>query len=102
MPNFRTEVPHQLGKDAATERMSEFLDRVSRHYQDHVGDLKGEWNENVLDFAFTISGFKIGGTLTVEEEVVVLEGQLPFAAVPFRGKIEGGIAEELRKALAHS
>jgi len=100
MPAFSTEVPHPLSQDEATERLKEFLERVAERYKDQVSQLSGEWQENVLNFNLTTYGFTVSGTLTVEEKVARLQGQLPFAAVPFRGKIEHGIAQELEKALA--
>jgi hypothetical protein len=38
--------------------------------------------------------------LTVTQVRVRVEGQLPFAALPFRGRIQNSIADELRRALA--
>ena len=99
MASFRTEVSHQLGKEPATDRLKTFLDQVGERYKDQVSHLDGEWNDNVLTFALTTFGFKIDGVLTVEEEVATLEGKLPFAALAFRGKIEGGIAKEFERAL---
>ncbi len=100
MPSFKTEVPHQLGKEKAVERLSSFLDGVAEKYKDQVSKMDGTWSENVLDFSLTTFGFTITGTLTVEDEVARLDGKLPFAAVAFRGKIQKGIASELERALA--
>ncbi|HJN12681.1 MAG: polyhydroxyalkanoic acid system family protein [Pirellulaceae bacterium] len=100
MPSFKTEVPHQLGKEKAIEKLSSFLDDVAEKYKDQVSKLDGDWSDNVLDFSLTTYGFSITGKLTVDEEVARLDGQLPFAAVAFRGKIEKGIASELERALS--
>jgi len=100
MPAFHTEVPHSLGKQEATERLKKFIDLVREHYKNQVSQIDGAWNENELNFSLTTFGFKITGDLTVEEERAVLDGQLPFAAVAFRGKIEQGIKAELEKALS--
>ncbi len=100
MPAFRTEVPHTYGKEEATEKLTAFIDKVREHYKDQVSAIDGAWKENKLDFSLTTFGFTISGALTVEDKIAVLEGQLPFAAVAFRGKIEQGIKAELEKALA--
>ena len=100
MPGFRTEVPHTLSKDDATEKLKAFIDRVRERYKDQVSAIDGSWEENKLDFSLTTYGFTISGVLTVEDKIAVLEGKLPFAAVAFRGKIEQGIKSELEKALA--
>lgn len=100
MPAFHTEVPHSLGKEQATEKLKKFLEQVSERYKDQVSAIGGEWEENKLKFSLTTFGFTISGDLTVEEEVAVLDGQLPFAAMAFKGKVEQGIKAELEKALA--
>jgi hypothetical protein len=97
MPNFNLDVPHSLGRDAAIERLKTFMDKV-RH-RDDVSDLEETWNENVQSFSFKTYGFKIEGAATVEEDRVKLDGKLPLAAAPFRGKIEGSIREGLEKTL---
>jgi hypothetical protein len=99
MPGFRTEVRHPLGREAAAERLKSFLDQVAQRYKEQVSSLEGDWTDNVLAFTLTTYGFKIPGTLTVEDDVAVIEGQLPFAAVAFRGKIESSIKSALEKAL---
>ncbi len=100
MPGFRTEVPHPLSKDDATEKLKVFLDQVRERYKDQVSAIEGDWADNKLDFSLTTFGFTIKGLLTVEDKNAVLEGQLPFAALAFKGKIEQGIKSELEKALA--
>ena len=100
MPSFKTEVPHQLGKDEAVARLHTFLDGVAEKYKDQVSKLEGNWSDNVLDFSLTTFGFSITGTLTVDENVARLDGKLPFAALAFRGKIEKGISSELERALS--
>ena len=99
MPAFKTEVPHALGKEEATQRLKDFLDRIAEHYKDQISHLEGEWDDNVLTFSLTTYGFTITGKLTVEEDGARVEGQLPLAAVAFRGRIEQSIADELRQEL---
>ena len=100
MPQFRTEISHELGQAQATEKLKSFLDQVRHRYRDQVSELKGEWSGSVLNFALTTFGFTVDGVLTVEETVARLEGNVPFAAAMFRSKIESSIASELKKALS--
>jgi Putative polyhydroxyalkanoic acid system protein (PHA_gran_rgn) len=99
MPAFGTEVPHSLGKEAATARLKSFIDQVRDRFKDKVSAIDGSWNENKLDFSLTTFGITVTGDLTVEEVKVVLAGQLPFAAFAFKGKIEQDIKNALEKAL---
>lgn len=100
MPSFSTEVAHDLGREAATDRLKLFLDKVRERYKDQVASLSGEWQGSVLNFSLTTYGINVSGTLTVEDRVARLEGTLPFAAMPFRGKIQESIASELQRELA--
>ncbi|MCA9161431.1 MAG: polyhydroxyalkanoic acid system family protein [Pirellulaceae bacterium] len=100
MPGFSTQVPHNLGRESATERLKGFVQIIQQRYQDQVKDLQGEWNDNVLDVSFSTYGFKIKANVVVEDDSVKLNGELPFTAMAFRGKIEQSIKGELEKALA--
>ena len=102
MPGFKTEVPHQLDRETATERLKTFLEKVRQQYQGQVSNLQESWNEDTLTFAFSTYGFKISGTLTVAAGAVLLGGRLPLAAMMFKGKIEQTIRDELAKVLATS
>jgi hypothetical protein len=99
MPSFRTEVPHNLGREQATVRLKSFLDEVRERFKDQVSHLDGSWEDHQLSFSLTTYGFDVSGQLTVEEECARLEGKLPLAAAMFKGKIEKSIAAELEREL---
>ena len=99
MPAFNIDVPHSLGQEAAVEKLKSFLGNVQEKFKDQISAIDGEWTDNVLEFNFTTYGFSISGTMTVEEEVARMEGQLPFAAVAFRGTIQDSIRKEIEKTL---
>jgi hypothetical protein len=100
MPAFQVNVPHGLGKEQALERLKAFLEKVAERYKDQVSKMEGNWVEDVLTFAMTTYGFTISGTLTVSDATAQIVGQLPFAALPFKGKIEKSIADALSKQLS--
>jgi hypothetical protein len=99
MPSFSFEVPHQMGKEAAKTRLEGFLDRIGQQYQGQISGLDGKWIDNRLEFSFSTFGIKISGSMTVEDDRVVFQGDLPFSAMVFKGKISSGIQEALQKAL---
>ena len=100
MPGFNTEVPHQLGKEPAKERLKGFLDNVRTQYKDQVSNLQESWEGDTLKYSFKTYGFTISGDLLVQEDVIQMTGKLPIAAMAFRGKIEQSIRSELEKLLA--
>jgi hypothetical protein len=100
MPGFETEVPHELGQDAALVKLKGFLDQVKERFAKEISDVEGTWSDNVLSYELTTYGIKIDGTLTVEEDLVKMQGNLPFAAMIFKGKISDSIRAALEKAIA--
>jgi ABC-type sulfate transport system substrate-binding protein len=100
MSGFNVSVPHAIGREAALARVQRFLDDVRQNYAAHVSDVRGQWNENRLDFGFSATGLPVQGPLVVEDHAVHVSGPLPLAAMFFRGKIEQTIRHELEKLLA--
>jgi hypothetical protein len=100
MPSLKLSFPHQLGQEEAVARLHNLLARVKNKYQDQVSDLKEQWNDNTLTFGFSTYGFKIAGDVIVLPSEVQLDGQIPFAAMMFKGKIETAIRDQLAKELA--
>jgi hypothetical protein len=99
MPGFKTQVPHALPRDEAAEKLRAFVENVRREHGEKVQNLRGQWQETTLEFAFTAYGMAIEGSMFVEEAHVRVEGTLPFAAALFRGQIEQTIRGELVKIL---
>ena len=77
-----------------------FLETMEKKYKDQISDMDGSWSDNILNFSFNTFGIKIDGKMTVAEDNVQMDGELPFAAMMFKGKIASGIQEALEKALA--
>jgi len=101
MPSFNSDIPHELGKDQAIGRLKKFTELIRAKFKDQVSNLEESWSDDdTLNFSFKSFGFKLGGKITVEEEIVKLTGDLPFAAIAFKGKIENEFREQLSKALA--
>ncbi len=99
MPSFSTEVPHSLGQQAAREKLESFLDTLREKYKDQVSGLEGEWQDDVLTYKLTTFGITIKGRISVESDKVRVDGDIPFAALMFKGKIVDGIKDALTQAL---
>lgn len=100
MPAFSAEVAHEMGRDAAQERLKGFSDNLREAYKDQVKDIEESWaDDGNFNFSFKTFGMTIKGTITIDDDRVKVDGSLPFAAVAFRGKIEQEIRAQLEKAL---
>jgi len=99
MPGFGVKVPHPLGKDVAIERLRNFAEDIHQRHPDRVQNVRQSWEENHLIFSFATSGMSISGRVVVEDRLALVEGQLPFAALIFRGRIEQEIRSQLKELL---
>ncbi len=100
MPSFSTEVPHTLGQSTAQGKLAKFVDQMIEQYQDQISHADGVWEGNILKYTLTTFGMKIDGKLTVTDNKVTADGNLPFAALILRGKIVEGVRDALEAALA--
>jgi hypothetical protein len=100
MPGFSTEIDHSLGQAEATNRLKDFVERARERFGDQVSAMDGRWTDSVLDFSLTVMGMNVKGKMQVEENRVHVAGNLPLVAMPFRGKVEKSIADEIRQELS--
>jgi len=96
MPRLSMQIPHALGREEATRRIKEQIPKV----QGHVTDLNEQWQDHTLTFQFNAMGFKVGGTLAVEDAAANLDLDLPLAALMVKGMIEQRVRQELGTVLA--
>jgi hypothetical protein len=93
MPKLNMKVSHRLSQDEALERIKGLLGQVKQQFADKVSDLRESWNGSNGEFSFKAMGLAVSGTLVVRGAEVELNGNLPLAAYPFKGKIESTIRE---------
>ncbi len=90
-----------MERDEAITRLRTFSDRIREKMPVDVSDIQEDWDDTGnLSFSFKAMGFKISGNMKTCGDQVQVDGNLPFAALPFRGAIENQIAEKVREAIA--
>jgi len=99
MPGLKVDIEHSLDQALATERIKGLLNNLKADYGDMIKDLNENWSENSASFSFKVMGMAVAGKLLVSSSKVSLDGQIPFAAVPFKRTIESKIREEAEKLL---
>jgi putative polyhydroxyalkanoate system protein len=100
MPKFGVRVPHSLTQTEARSRLERFAELLQQKYQDKVSDLDQSWEGDTLKFRFKSYGIQLQGGIAVNDKELDLNGELPFAAMMFKGKIESEIREQLEKIVA--
>ncbi len=99
MPKSTVKVDHQLGKDEALNRIKGLLVQAKAQYGDRITDLQESWTNDGGTFSFRAMGFKISGNLAVADRDVVIVGDYPFAAMPFKSTIEATLRERAERLL---
>lgn len=100
MPKMSVSVPHSLGGAEAKARLEKLAGKVTAKYQDQAKDVEQSWDGDTLNFSFRTMGMNFNGAFEVQEDAINAGGEIPFAAMIFKGKIEKGLREELEKLLA--
>lgn len=100
MPKLNAQVSNGLGKEKAKEKLDYMVDRMRRDYADKVQDLEGSWEQDTLSISFVAMGFKITSDVAVSETVVIVESQLPLAAMPFKGMVQTRLVTTLEQMLS--
>ena len=100
MPKMSVVVPHELSQDEALGRIQRLLTDLKGQYADRFDELQESWSGYDGQFSLRAMGFTVPGTLSVQPSRVEMRGDLPFAAAPFKGRIEQMVRERAEQLLA--
>ena len=100
MPELNVSIPHELPREEALQRVKSLLEKIKSQHEEKISRLQQEWNGDTGVFSFLVMGFAVSGTLTVKDDSVQLDSDIPLPAVLFKGKIKSIIEEEGKKLLA--
>ncbi len=100
MASFQTRFEHQQTREAVSQKLRKFSEIITRDLPTGVSDVSESWNDDgSMNFEFKAMGMPLAGTMIVGADHVLVEGKMPFAALPFRGAIESQIREKFEIAL---
>jgi hypothetical protein len=97
MPKLTVRVPHALPPAEAFAKIQPALEKTVTDFQGH--DLALEGNETSQSFTFKSMAFTIKGRAEATASDVVVEIDLPFAAMMFKDKAERAITKNVTRAL---
>lgn len=100
MPKLNIVVPHRLSEDEALGRIKGLLGELKREHAGAFTDLDETWTDTGGRFSMKAMGMSVAGELTVAPGQVVMNGDLPLAATPFKGRIEQMVRERMERLLA--
>ena len=97
MPKLTVRVPHALDPAAAFAKVKPALEKTARDFQGQ--DLQITATDTSATFSFKSLGFTIKGEAQALPTEVVVNVDLPFAAMMFKDKAEKGIRKNVAGAL---
>lgn len=100
MSKLDLEIPHQLPPQEAQERIQGMLRKLQADQKDVIRDVVEKWDGNEGEFSFTAKGFDLSGKIRVEENAVIINGQLPFALSLFKSQISRVIQDKATALLS--
>jgi Putative polyhydroxyalkanoic acid system protein (PHA_gran_rgn) len=92
-------VPHALPHGEAFLRVQGEVENLKRQYGDKIGNLRDSWNNDTYVFKGVAQGFAVSGAIRVKPSEIEIAANLPWVAMPFKGRIEAAIRERLTSLL---
>jgi hypothetical protein len=96
---IESQVAHSLGQDVATERMHQLVASLAQRFPQQVHQVQLDLREQRVHVSFAAYGYVVKWQAEINEEAVILHGQIPDAARPFRNKIEQVILARVEDTL---
>ena len=93
-------IPHNLSKEDALERVKSLLKNLQEEHKDTISNVKENWQGDKNDFSFSAKGFDLAGTIQVNPSDVVIQSDLPFALSFFKGMIGSMISQKASTLLS--
>jgi hypothetical protein len=95
-------VPHQASRAEVLARMRAHLPAIKARTAPFVTSMDERWEGDELVFAVAALGQRVDGRVAVDEEVVHIEIELPWAIAAIAGPLRRRVAHEATKLLARS
>lgn len=99
MPSLSMNIPHQLPKEEALNRIKGLLNTLKKEQADTITNVREEWKDDTGEFAFRAKGFDLSGLIQVTSSGVDINAKVPFAVSLFSGKIKSLIGEKAKALL---
>jgi hypothetical protein len=93
------DIPHDLDFDLAKLAAQKAAEAYGKRFAEY--DYKAKWVSDArVELGFTVVGKRLNGAMTVKDDRLQLELDVPFMLRPFRGKAIDIIEKEAREWMA--
>jgi len=88
LPKINVNVNHKLGRQGAVNRVKQLTSNSSSEITKEISELKNVWNKDSSEFTCLVRGIRISGALQVNDDYLLISGNLPLVFFPLRKQIE--------------
>ena len=81
-------IHHKLSQQEALSRIKNLFTKLKQEQKDKISGIKEDWNNETLQFQFTVLRFTVSGSLAVHPSSIEMAADVPFAIFLFRSKIK--------------
>lgn len=87
MSKLDVNIPHDLPKEEALTRIKKLLANLQEEQKENIRGVKEDWVGNEGSFSFNAKGFDVAGKITVDDNQVNVNSDLPFMLSFFKDTI---------------
>lgn len=99
MANLTISIPHQLTRAEVKRRIDEGVVRLHGQSQGMLGPINTRWQGDVLEFDTLPMGQRVAGWITVEDQFVRVEVELPWFLAALAGTVRQQVEQQGRLLL---
>lgn len=99
MSKLHIDIPHQLPKAEALNRIKNLLGNLKEEQKQVISNVTEKWEGDRGDFSFSARGFDLAGNIQVKDTGVEIQSDLPFALSFFKGMISDLITKKAQDLL---
>lgn len=97
MAKIQLEHKTSLSVSEIKEKAEELINSALEEFEDKISDTHQKWEGNTLLFSLRVMGFSVSGKATAQDNLIIVEAKLPFAAGMFKGKIRDKFHEKAKE-----
>ncbi|WP_315821432.1 polyhydroxyalkanoic acid system family protein [Paraflavitalea speifideaquila] len=79
MSTLNLDIPHELPKEEALERIKGLLTNLKEEQKQIISNVAEKWEGDNGQFSFSAKGFDLAGNIEVQPSRVKINADLPFA-----------------------
>ncbi len=98
---MKIEHKHNKNKNESYNALDCFLNELQKQYKESVEGYSKKWNDSkdIMDFSVSAKGFNISGNMQLYDNLVVIQGELPFLVRLYQNQLESMIKQKLKDIL---